>query len=154
MSMYISSDLCFERRFQWQHQYVCLQRIVFVPYKFRPFRCCCIMVSFQWSDVLVNARLRSDEFDVRLEFNDWYLPFLELQMLCTTLLKNMQLIYSDNMSLLSQTNANLNSDKCESQQMLQFQNVTVYDEWCIGVSARSFVSLCLDAKAIRQSEQH
>ena len=46
MSRYISSDLCFELRFGWQHQYVCLLRIVFVPYKFRPF-CCCSIVSFQ-----------------------------------------------------------------------------------------------------------
>ena len=99
-------------------------------------------------------------------------------MLCTTLLKNMQLISSDNMSLLFQTSANLNSDKCESQQILKFQNVTVYDEWCISVlnlfscnlcvqrrtqanalavgplmlSARSVVSFCLDAKAIRQAD--
>ena len=64
-------------------------------------------------------------------------------MLCTTLLKNMQLIYSDNMSLLFQTSANLNSDKCESQQMLQFQNVTVYDEWCISVLNLFSCNLCV-----------
>ena len=47
MSRYINSDLCFERRFGRQHQYVCLPRVVFVPYKFRPVRFCCSMVSFQ-----------------------------------------------------------------------------------------------------------
>ena len=51
----------------------------------------------------------------------------------STLLKNMQLISSDNMSFLSQTTANLNSDKCEAQQMLQFQHVTVHNECCINV---------------------
>ena len=51
----------------------------------------------------------------------------------STLLKNMQLIYSDNRSFLFQTTANLNSDKCEAQQMLQFQHVTVYNECCISV---------------------
>ena len=51
----------------------------------------------------------------------------------STLLKNMQLIYSDNRSFLFERTANLNSDKCEAQQIVQFQHVTVYNECCISV---------------------